>query len=183
MFTQRQIATVPARELTSIHGKPVPIPDPVALVHLQFRRFAGCPICNVHLRSITARHEEIRAAGVREVVVFHSTAEAMQPYQGDLPFDTIADPDKALYTEFGVRESVKTLASVRAAGASLRGIPEAIRTGGLRGATGVGERHLGLPADFLIGPDGRVLARKYGTHAYDQWSVDEILEQAGQQAR
>jgi hypothetical protein len=32
-----------------------------------------------------------------------------------------------------------------------------------------------LPADFLISRDGRVLARKYGAHAYDQWSVDELL--------
>jgi hypothetical protein len=33
----------------------------------------------------------------------------------------------------------------------------------------------GLPADFLIAGDGRVLARKYGAHAYDQWSVDDLL--------
>jgi hypothetical protein len=34
---------------------------------------------------------------------------------------------------------------------------------------------LGLPTDFLIGTDGWVLALKYGTDAYDQWSVDELL--------
>jgi len=33
----------------------------------------------------------------------------------------------------------------------------------------------GLPADFLVAGDSRVLASKYGSHAYDQWSVDEIL--------
>ena len=38
---------------------------------------------------------------------------------------------------------------------------------------------LGLPADFLIASDGRVLACKYGTHAFDQWSVDEILSLSG----
>ena len=32
-----------------------------------------------------------------------------------------------------------------------------------------------LPADFLIAPDGRVRACKYGAHANDQWSVDEML--------
>jgi hypothetical protein len=37
---------------------------------------------------------------------------------------------------------------------------------------------LGLPADFLIAPDGTVIAKKYGTHAYDQWSVDELLKHA-----
>jgi hypothetical protein len=34
---------------------------------------------------------------------------------------------------------------------------------------------LGVPADFLIASDGRVIAAKYGQHAYDQWTVDELL--------
>jgi hypothetical protein len=34
---------------------------------------------------------------------------------------------------------------------------------------------LGLPADFLIAGDGRVLACKYGQHAADHWSVAELL--------
>ena len=41
---------------------------------------------------------------------------------------------------------------------------------------------LGLPADFLIAPDGskggRVVACKYGAHVDDQWSVDDVLAQA-----
>ena len=32
---------------------------------------------------------------------------------------------------------------------------------------------LGLSADFVIAPSGRINAVKYGTDAYDQWSVDE----------
>jgi hypothetical protein len=67
---------VTAHELSDIHDKPVRIPDPERLIHLQFRRFAGCPICNLHMRSISGRHDEIVAAGVREVVVFHSSADA-----------------------------------------------------------------------------------------------------------
>lgn len=65
------------RELVTIHGDPVQIPEPQRLMHLQFRRYAGCPVCNLHLGSITRRHEEILAAGIREVVVFHSSAEMM----------------------------------------------------------------------------------------------------------
>jgi hypothetical protein len=38
----------------------------------------------------------------------------------------------------------------------------------------VGGRY-GLPADFLVAPDGLIVACKYGEHAYDQWSVDELL--------
>jgi hypothetical protein len=39
--------------------------------------------------------------------------------------------------------------------------------------------NLGLPADLLITADGSVAAVKYGAHAYDQWSVDELLDLAG----
>lgn len=80
------------RELVTIQGEPVQIPDPERLVHLQFRRYAGCPICNVHLRSITQRHEGILAAGIREVVVFHSSAETMLEFQSELPFAAIRRP-------------------------------------------------------------------------------------------
>jgi hypothetical protein len=31
---------------------------------------------------------------------------------------------------------------------------------------------------FLIGPDGRVLAAKYGKYVDDQWSVEELLDLA-----
>ena len=55
----------PTLELTATSGQPVTIPDPAEdYVHLQLRRFAGCPICNLHLRSIVARHDEIRAHGI-----------------------------------------------------------------------------------------------------------------------
>ena len=41
-----------------------------------------------------------------------------------------------------------------------------------------GDTMLGLPADFLIGPDGTIHAAHYGRHANDQWSLDDLLERA-----
>jgi peroxiredoxin len=167
-------AHIRARDLTTIRSEHANIPDPNHLVHLQFRRYAACPMCNLHLRSISARHHEITAAGVREVVVFHSTETEMRKYQDGLPFHTIADPKKKLYVEFGVEPpAVISLLHPRAMWALVRGL--ARRTGGLPAR---GENIIGRPADFLIGPDGRVLARKYGRHAFDQWSVDELLHLA-----
>ncbi|HVH50092.1 MAG TPA: hypothetical protein VM781_00375, partial [Candidatus Bathyarchaeia archaeon] len=32
--------------------------------------------------------------------------------------------------------------------------------------------------DFLIAPSARISAVKYGTDAYDQWSIDELLSLA-----
>ena len=45
------------------------------------------------------------------------------------------------------------------------------------------QQALGLPADFLLAPDGHVLAYKYGVHAYDQWSVDDLLHLASKHIR
>jgi len=37
--------------LVTIRSDRVQIPHPTDQVHLQFEGFAGCPICNLHLRS------------------------------------------------------------------------------------------------------------------------------------
>src|SRR4051812_28272924 len=102
-YAYKEANMISTRELTDVQGKPVAIPQHDALVHLQFRRFAGCPVCNLHLRSFVQRHAELEAAGIREVVVFHSPVEELQGY--DLPFTIIPDPAKRLYREFGVEAS------------------------------------------------------------------------------
>ncbi len=160
-------------ELMTIHGNPVRIPDTERLMHLQFRRYAGCPACNVHLRSIARRHDDVLAAGIREVVVFHSKRETMLEFQGELPFAAIADPEKKLYAEFGVgKMSPLSAFDPRSWRAVYRALT---RSPNLRGAMGKGEEHMGLPADFLIGSDGVILAAKYGAYVDDHWSVDELL--------
>ena len=172
-------ASLRARELESVTGPAVPVPSPDALVHLQFRRFAGCPVCNLHLRSIVARHEEIRAAGVREVVVFHSPAGLLREHVAGLPFAVVADPGKRLYREFGVESAKRSLLHPRAWGPVLRSLARStalLLRGRAKAPSFFPEGgRWGLPADFLISPDGRVLAAKYGEHVYDQWSVDELL--------
>jgi peroxiredoxin len=182
--TGRQVVagdTFPALELETMRGEPVRIPDLDAVVHLQLRRFAGCPVCSLHLRSIVQRHDEIAAAGVREVVVFHSSPEDLRRYEADLPFAAIPDPKKRLYAMLGAEAHPKALlhprawlpilrAVVRSIGAIVRGapVPPVFPKGG----------RTSLPADILIAPDGRVLASKYGEHVHDQWTVDELLAHA-----
>jgi peroxiredoxin len=166
------------RKLETVSGDRVGIPDPERLIHLQFRRFAGCPICNLHLRSVIARHDEIVAAGIREVVVFHSSAAELLAHHDGVPFAMVADPGKRLYREFGVESSAKALLDPRAWSPVIRGVFRKLQKH-RRLVPNLHGGPLGLPADFLIDTDGRVLARKYGTHAYDQWTVDELLTLAG----
>lgn len=115
--------------------------------------------------------------------MFHSTAEALMSHAGDLPLAVIADPDKRLYTAFGVQSAPRALLDPRAWVPVLRGVLRSLRAA-LRRQQPVPTMNphggrLGLPADFLIASDGRVLACKYGSHVYDQWSIDEILALSG----
>jgi hypothetical protein len=166
------------REFTSVTGGTVSVPDRTRLVHLQFRRFAGCPVCNLHLQSIVRRHSEITDAGVREVVVFHSTAAELQEHTAGLPFAVIADPGKHLYQEFGVETGARALLNPRAWPAIIKAIGRTIASGEPLPSSRPRNGRLGLPADFLIAPDGTILATKRGEHVYDQWSVDELLQLA-----
>lgn len=167
----RQGDFVRTRTLESVDGEPINVPDPNRLVHLQLRRFVDCPICNTHIAALRARARDIEAAGIKEVIVFHSSAKSIRSYQKDLPFVLVGDPTKALYKEFSVNSSIRFL-SRKALGAAMRGVAHGHL--GLRLAGGP----LGLPAEFLIAPSGQIKAAKYGTHAYDQWSVDELIGHA-----
>ncbi len=161
---------IATRDLVTIRGVEAIVPDPTRLVHLQFRRFAGCPACNLHLQSFNRRLHEISAAGIREVVVFHSSETALRRDLAETAIDVVADPSKRLYAEFGVERSLRSILDPRAWGAFLRGLFRRLASLPARG-----ESALGLPADFLVAPDGLLIACKYGAHADDQWSVDELL--------
>jgi len=172
----------PTLQLAAISGRLVTIPDPAGdYVHLQLRRFAGCPICNLHLRSIVRRYDEIRSHGIREAVVFHSTVAELAKYEADLPFPLIADPERQLYRRLGVEHRPGSLLRTRALRAAIAGQTAALAKRSTMRAFGPIKPTggpFGLPADFLIAPDGRLAAVKYGQHAYDQWTVDELLEHA-----
>ncbi|MFH9939813.1 peroxiredoxin-like family protein [Streptomyces murinus] len=179
-------ASITPRTLTPVTGPPLelPDPDPARLTHLQFRRFAGCPVCNLHLRSVVRRHTELTAAGVREVVLFHSPADELRTHVSELPFPVVADPDKRLYVEFGVESAPRALLNPRVWGPLLRAVLRSAWTiPRHREHAPAAQPHggrLGLPADFLIDAEGRIIAARYGEHAYDQWSVDEVLARAGE---
>jgi peroxiredoxin len=148
--TRRTIGEcLPPFELSTLAHGTVQVPG-LGFTHLQFRRFAGCPVCNLHLRQFAEGHGRLSAAGVRTIAFFHSSAKLMRPYQGALPFPTVPDAERRWYRHFGVV-----------------GAPSNPFAGG-------GDQ-TGLPADFLIDSDGLIVGTHYGQHADDQWSVEELL--------
>jgi peroxiredoxin len=170
---------VPDRPFTDVAGAALAVTRPEGLVHVQFRRFAGCPVCNLHLRGFAVRHTELRAAGVTEVALFHSPADELRPYAAGLPFPLVADPGRELYRAYGVESGARALLDPRVwptiARALTRSLVLIVRGRERPPATRPLGGRYGLPADFLIGPGGRVLAVHYGSHAADHWSVDDVL--------
>ncbi len=142
------------------------------LVHLQFRRFAGCPICNLHVRAFSKDVARLEAAKVTTVAFFHSSAEVMRPLQGDLPFPVVADLERRWYQQFGVERSLLGAMHPAAMWSAMKGMVTT-PANPLKGEGGSD----GLPADFLLDGAGRVRAVHYGKHADDSWSVEDVIAQ------
>lgn len=161
---------VDIQKLETINSSFIDIPLKTQLTHIQFRRFSGCPICTLHLQEFVRRHIDLVSNGIREVAVFHSSKSVLLEHEAVTPFAVIADPDKKLYEQFGVEKSITALLHPTAWYSATKGLIKV----GFR-LSEKAESLIGLPADFLIGKDGAVLACKYGKHADDSWSVDEVV--------
>lgn len=158
-----------------VHNNPVDVPHSNRWTHIQFRRYSGCAVCNLHLHSFITRQQELESAGIQEIVVFNSTQARILADLPTSPFHLIADPHNHLYQQFGVAKSLLAVFN------------PAVWFFALRGALQFGvqlprdnETSFGLPADFLIDSQGKIAAVKYGKHANDQWELDELLFQVNE---
>jgi len=107
------------------------------------------------------------AAGIREVVVFHAPDEELRPHVADLPFAVIADPAPSACTpSSGLSRPSARCWDLRAwpaiAGGILNSLWGIVRHRRPIPALNPHGGRFGLPADFLIGSHGRILAVKYG---------------------
>jgi len=123
----------------------------------------------------------LRGTHARDKVARMLAAGSFRPRPG-LPFAVVADPRRLLYAAFGVETSRRAVTHPRTWTTPLNPGAYPVVLRGLRNGGSPSPRHgetvLGLPADFLIDRTGQVLALRYGRHANDQWSVDELIARA-----
>ena len=170
-------STVATRELVSITGAPVRVPDPERLTHLQFRRFAGCPICHVHVQAIEPATTSLRpSASKRSSCFIRLLQRCWRISRERSPSRSSAILARSSIASSGSSRAHCRILKPKVLRVELRGLLAKRRAFGLDLHGGP----LGLPADFLIAPSGAVLAAKYGADAYDQWSVDDVLKLAAQ---
>jgi peroxiredoxin len=143
---------------------------------LKFHRYAACPMCNLHLHDFARRFPELHARGLEAVAFFHSSAASIAAHAGakQYPFELVADPTFRVYRRYGVETSWARLAlSAFRPGFYLDWL-RAMRHGFWGGKM---PRQLAkMPADFLIGPDGRILIAHYGRSIGDHMPLPQIEE-------
>lgn len=161
--------------LRTIKGKKIERPEKNHYIHLQFRRFSGCPVCMLHVQQLLRRRQDIENANIHEVIIFYSTEEKMSDLLADLPFDYVADPKRKLYAQFGVDTKLRSILSPLALPWMLQAVFSRLPQI-LRAFPSKGETLFGLPADFLIDSDWKIVGLKYGKHVHDHWDVDTLLK-------
>lgn len=142
-------------------------------VLLMFFRYASCPMCNLRLHDFAEEYPRLRAKGLSAVAFFHSPARAIRRNAGqrDYPFPLVPDPDQEIYRTFGVRTSWGGFLKSMVLPSFYRDWIRSIRHGFWGGAD---IQMATMPADFLVGPDGRLLVAHYGKDIGDHLSVAEI---------
>jgi len=140
---------------------------------LMFFRYASCPMCNLRLHDFAKGHARLQARGLSAVAFFHSSAQAIKRNAGrrNYPFPLVPDPDQESYRAFGVETSWAGLLKSMLLPSFYRDWIRSMRHGFWGGAD---LQMAKMPADFLIGPDGRLLLAHYGKDIGDHLSVADI---------
>ncbi|HXD08412.1 MAG TPA: peroxiredoxin-like family protein, partial [Anaerolineales bacterium] len=140
---------------------------------LMFYRYASCPMCNLRLRDFAQHYPRLRKRGLEVVAFFHSPARNIRRNAGrqQYPFPLVADPQFKVYRSYGVETSwLRFFLSMLLPSFYVDWI-RSMRYGFWGGI----DLQMGkMPADFLIGPDGRILQTHYGREMGDHMAIKEV---------
>lgn len=159
-----------------LSGRPVALENyRGAYVLLSFYRFAVCPVCNVRMHRLAQQAEMYRQRGLYFIACIESSLENTHFYLDRVtyPFPLIPDSKGELYQAYGVGSSV--FGVMKGMLTRQREYQEAARLnlGGwdVRRFDGQFGR---MPADFLIGPDGRIRLAYYGHDHGDFLDLEDL---------
>lgn len=158
---------------TDIYGKPFHLSDYKGKpVILSFFRDAACPFCNMRVFEYTQKFKEWEALGIDVVAVFSSPSEAVVEFvaKHPRPFRTIGDPDLNLYKTYGITSSL--FGFIKAVLFKTH-IARKGRKLGAKIDTKNPNRYL-LPADFMIGPNNKVVDAWYGSDPTDHMPMARL---------
>ena len=139
---------------------------------LSFFRYAGCPLCNLRIRHLSRRYEELNRAGLHVVAFFESPKESILKTVGKQspPFPIVPDPERRIYDLYGVTASWKAYFKVGLKpGIMVEALlKERLMPGKMEGKWAM------VPADFLIGPDLLIYEAFYGKDISEHMPLEQV---------
>lgn len=142
---------------------------------LSFYRFAVCPVCNVRMWQLAQQAAAYQRRGLYFLACIESSESNVRHYleRSDYPFPLIPALGSDLYDAYGLETSVIGVAKGLLTRQSVYREASRLGLGGwnVRRFDGAFGR---LPADFLIGPDGRVLLAYYGRDHGDFLQLEQL---------
>lgn len=157
--------------LESLEGTRLDCRRPTAPAVVLFTRYAGCPVCQVHVGRVAEAMPDFRARSCGVWMVFQSAPELLQAAMAEWKpgFSAVADPGARLYDAFGVEASVAGYVHPRSLVALLRAVAAGKRHGRFEG------RETQLPAAFVLDPGGTIVFAHYGRDVGDEAPVATLL--------
>jgi len=146
---------------------------------LSFYRNVACPFCNRRVHSIMGNMVRLQNSGVKLVFIFESTNDKLLKsvfHQGIVPWPLIGDPDKVLYTKYGVENSKMKMMKTMFA----TNVMKAMRDAKALKLPKDSDSSMDLiPADFFIDENFRIVKAHYGKHLDDHIPLADIKVFAG----
>jgi peroxiredoxin Q/BCP len=171
--------SAPKFKVTDIYNREINLEDYSGKrLFIGFFRHAGCPFCNLRVKNLMQKREELKALNLEMIFFFESRKELLlssQFHKEVNPIPLIADPEKVYYQTYGVEESTgKSIMShltsfiKTAIKAQQNGVPMHLMAGGESFST--------IPAEFLV--DEKLVLRKlhYAKSLNDRISLDLITD-------
>ncbi|MBT1702782.1 peroxiredoxin family protein [Chryseosolibacter indicus] len=166
--------------VTDISGKTLKLSDfKGKKVHLGFFRNVSCPFCNLRVHQLSKLAASMKDKGLESIYFFESKPDVIRRssfHQGVSPIPLVGDPERKIYTQYGIEASVTKMLSTLFS----KGVAKDFKEGRALDLPQDKEATQSLiPADFLIDENGVIVKAYYGSNLNDHISIDEVKAFAG----
>lgn len=168
--------TAPLFDTDDVLGNPINLDNYKGKkVYVSFLRNVDCVFCNLQIHQLINNKEKLDDANVQVIMFLQSNKEDIleSTFKGEntFPFTVIADPDKKIYNQYGAESSfLKYLKFMFKMSDVIKGKKQGMKVT----LNQRGEQFL-MPADFIIGADGKVIKAHYGQDVGDHIPLHELL--------
>ncbi len=141
-------------------------------VWIKFHRFSGCPVCQYQIHEVIERQQELNKADIETLIFIHSSQKNVKSNFKEVQgLHIIDDKQKDFYKLFDSKFSWKGLLSLKTWTVTFESIFKGFFPHLNKFEGGI----FGIPSDFLLNQEGRIVDLNYGKHYGDSWSVSEVL--------